>query len=130
MADHVILAEVAAGLHGDERHGQATGVFQPVWLAKRDVDGLALTDQAGAGAERDLCRAFDDNPVFGAVEVGLQRGGLAGGKAEGADAEAGTLSENCSGQDGLSGGEGSGGFGKACRVRSVHDLSFLSHAGQ
>jgi hypothetical protein len=66
--------------------------------------------------------------VFGAVEVGLQGCGLARGKAQGADAETGAFGEDRGRKDGRGGGEGRYRLGEACGVRSVHDLSLLSHA--
>lgn len=53
VLDQVVFAEVAAGLDRDQGHGQATGVLQPVRLAKRDVDGLAFAHQTRAEADSD-----------------------------------------------------------------------------
>ena len=127
VAGHVVFAEVAAGFHGDERHGQAAGVFEAMWLAKGDVDGLAFAGQAGVGPERDPGGAFDHDPVSGAVQVGLQRGGRAGIEPQGADAEARAFSEDGNREGGLCPGEGHRRLGEARGVRSVHAGVPLSH---
>ena len=94
MVDQVVFGQIAAGFHRDQGDGQAARVRQPVRLAKRDVDGLTLPHQAGTEAEGDFCGAFDDDPVFGAMEVGLQRRRLAGGKTNRADPKATACGEN------------------------------------
>ena len=127
MADQVVLAEIAAGFHGDQGDRQAAGVFQPVRLAEGDMDGLALAHQPGAEAEGDTGGARDDDPVFGAVEVGMQRCGLPRSEAEGADAEARTFGENGGREGGLRRCEDDRRFGEALGVRSVHAEVSLFH---
>jgi hypothetical protein len=128
VSDDVVIAEVAAGLDRDQDHGQATGVFQAVRLAKGNVDGLALSDQAGAEADHNLGGAFDHDPVFRSVEVGLQRCGLTRFKGQRADAKTPTLGKDGGGGcNGLDGGEGQWRLGKTCGVRSVHDLLSFAH---
>ena len=99
MADHVVLAEVAAGLDRDKGHWQATRVLEAVGLAKGDVDGFAFANQARADAQGDFGGTFDDDPVFGAVEMRLQRRVLAREEDQGPDAEAGAFCENWGRED-------------------------------
>ena len=119
MADHVILAQVTAGFHGDERHRQATGIFQAVQLAEGDVDGVTLSHEAGADTDGDLGSALDHDPVFGAVQVRLQHGRFPRREAERADAEARAFGQRGrgGGKRGAIGDEGrSRGFGKTRRA--------------
>jgi hypothetical protein len=120
VADQVVFAKITAGLDRDQGDRNATGVFQPVRLAEGDVDRFPLADKAGAEADSDLGGAFDHDPVFRAVEMGLQRGGFPRGKAQGSDTEAGAFGDGGGRRDRLRQFNGRRRFGKAGMVRSVH----------
>jgi hypothetical protein len=129
VPDHVVFAKVAAGCDRDQRHRQATGVFKAVRLAEGDVDGVSLADEAGADAHGDLGGALHDDPMFRAVQVGLERGGGAWIETKGADAEARAFGEDGGGtRDGIGLSEGHRCLGKACVMRSVHDPVPVFHA--
>jgi hypothetical protein len=76
----VVVAEVVAGLDSYQGDGQATEVLNPVALAERDMGGLTLTHEAGEDANGHFGGAFDHDPVFGPVHMGLQRRRLARGE--------------------------------------------------
>ena len=45
VADDVVLAQIAAGLHLDQHHRHLAGVLHPVHRAQRDIDRLVFADQ-------------------------------------------------------------------------------------
>lgn len=117
VADHVILAEVAAGLDGDEGDGQAAGVFQAVRLAKGDVNRLAFAHQPGAVAKRHFGSAFNDDPVFGPVQVGLKAGRFPRSEPQRPDPKAAALGKKRRrGRNGRDRSESHRRLGKACVV--------------
>eukprot|EP01035_Chromulina_nebulosa_P005080 gene5080-6888_t len=78
---------VAARLHLDHLEHHLAGVVQAMHLADGDVGGLVLRQQVHLLSARDLGRALDDDPVFGAVVVLLQTQGRAGFDADALDLE-------------------------------------------
>ena len=72
VANDVILAEVAARLHFDQRQRHFAGVFHAVHGAQWDVDGLVLGDELNLFTDGHFGRAFDHDPVLGSVVVALQ----------------------------------------------------------
>jgi hypothetical protein len=88
VADDVVLAEIAAGLHLDQHHRQFAGVLHPVHGAQRDVDRLVLGHQLHVAADGHLRGALHHDPVLGAVVVALQAERRAGVHDDALDLEA------------------------------------------
>src|SRR3954452_7671903 len=70
-ADDVVLTEVAAVLHLDEREQIRADVLDLVRYTFRHVDRFARSDLDALPVERQRARAPEDEPVLGAPRVPL-----------------------------------------------------------
>src|SRR5579872_4965697 len=72
-ADDIVLAEITADLNLDQLKLYLSRIEEPMNAADRNVDRLVFVDDTYFGADSDFGSASHHHPMFGAVEVLLQR---------------------------------------------------------
>src|SRR5215468_1814794 len=73
QANDVIIAQIAPDLHLDQFERDLAGVGEAMNAPDRDVDRFIFVHAAHVVAERDLGRSPHHNPMFGTMEMLLQR---------------------------------------------------------
>jgi hypothetical protein len=73
VALDIVFAEIGPDLNFDQAQWHSTLVFKPMDGAQRDMDRLIFRQHCGLPITGHLCGAFNHDPVFGAVVMGLQR---------------------------------------------------------